>query len=193
MNVDLTATYKDARNLLNTWKSRYSAKEYPQKVIANIFYRKYTIDKIFPQIINNQHSDWHTAYRANMNKYADTAQREIIPVLESNLSSNKKVTTMKYSDFEPYIDSASKGNIESVKSLEYSYFLNRIFDELIIIWISMVNSGISKTNAVAQLTRAVLAPGTSINSYADIESVFDQLGAEQYLQSLMMKEMTNQL
>lgn len=193
MNVDLTATFKDARNLLNTWKGRYSSKEYPQKVIANIFYRKYTIEKIFPQLINGKYSDWQTAYAANMNKYADTAQRETVPVLESNLSSNKKVTTMKYSDFASYVDAASKGNAEALKAIEYTYFLNRILDELTMLWIAMVNSGDSKLAAITKLTRAVLAPGTLINTYGDIESAFDQLGAEQYLQSLMMKELTNKL
>lgn len=39
MNIDLTSTFKDARQLTNTWKARYSAAEYPQKVIMNIFYR----------------------------------------------------------------------------------------------------------------------------------------------------------
>jgi hypothetical protein len=193
MNVDLTATYKDARNLLNTWKSRYSAKDYPQKVIENIFYRKYTIESIFTQLLSGKYPEWQTAYAANMNKYAGTAQREIVPVLSSNLLSNKKVTTMRYSDFKSYIDSASKGDAEALKAVEYTYFLNRILDELTIIWISMVNSGISKIDAVSQLTRAVLASGTQINTYADIESVFDQLGAEKYLQSLMIKELTNQL
>lgn len=46
MNIDLTSTFKDARQLLNTWQNRYSSAEYPQKVIMNIFYRKYTIEKM---------------------------------------------------------------------------------------------------------------------------------------------------
>lgn len=193
MNVDLTSTFEDARSLLTTWKSRYSAKEYPQKVIANIFYRKYATERLWPAVINVRHTDWQSAYVSNKHKYADIAQQEIVPVLESWLASNKKVTAIKYSDFASYIDSASKGNLDSLKAIEYTYFLNRIFDELTIIWLSMVNAGDSRIGAVSRITGAVLAPATLINSYAEIESVFDQLGAERDLQSLMMNEVTNRL
>ena len=53
-------------------------------------------------------------------------------------------------------------------------------------------SGDTKINAIAKITRAVLAE-MPINDYAVIEQIFDQLGAEKYLQTLFIKEMQNQL
>ncbi len=43
MNIDLSSTFKDARQITNTCKAKCSATEYQQKVIMNYFYRKYTI------------------------------------------------------------------------------------------------------------------------------------------------------
>ena len=192
MNIDLTSTFKDARQLINTWKNRYSSAEYPEKVIMNIFYRKYTIEKMWPSIFNTKYSTWEIAYENIKNKYAEVAQRDINPILNSKLRSNDRVTSIKFSDFSSYIQSAAAGNNEAIKGIEYTYFLHRIFDELILVWVSMVVSGDTKINAVAKITRAVLAE-MPINDYAVIEQIFDQLGAEQYLQTLFLKEMQGNL
>jgi len=191
MNIDLTSTFKDARQLTNTWKARYSAAEYPQKVIMNIFYRKYTIEKMWPTIFNTKYSSWETAYENLKNKYAEVAL-SINPVLETKLKANDKVTSIKFSDFTSYIQTAASGNKEAMKGIEYTYFLHRVFDELILVWVAMVISGETKINAIAKITRAVLAE-MPINDYAVIEQIFDQLGAEKYLQTLFIKEMQNQL
>lgn len=191
MNIDLTSTFKDARQLTDTWKARYSAAEYPQKVIMNIFYRKYTIEKMWPTIFITKYSSWEAAYENLKNKYAEVTL-SINPVLETKLKANDKVTSIKFSDFTSYIQSASSGNKEALKGIEYTYFLHRIFDELILVWVAMVISGDTKINAIAKITRAVLAE-MPINDYAVIEQIFDQLGAEKYLQTLFIKEMQNQL
>lgn len=192
MNIDLTNTFKESRQMINTWKSRYQPSEYPQKVVMNIFYRKYTIQKMWGTMFNHRYSDWQTAYQNLKQKYGQVAQTEIVPVLERKLLSNEKVTTIQYSDFTDYIKSASTGNKEAIKGIEYTYFLHRILDELVLVWASMVISGESKIDAIAKITRAVLAD-MPINDYITIEQVFDQLGAEQYLQTLFLKEMQNQL
>jgi hypothetical protein len=193
MNADLTNTFKDARRLINSWKDTYSTTEYPQKVILNIFYRKYTIEKMWTRVINLTSPSWEKAYESNMLKYAEIAQNEIVPVLDNNLQADKKVTAIKYSDFQSYIKSASRGDIDSIKAIEYTYFLNRIFDEFTILWISMVNSGETKTNAIIKLTGAILPREMPIDTYAEIENIFDQIGVENYLQTLFMKEHTNQM
>lgn len=191
MNIDLTNTFKDARQLTNTWKSRYSSTEYPQKVIMNIFYRKYTIEKMWPTIFLAKYSNWETAYENLKIKYADVALT-INPVLESKLKANDKVTSIRFSDFTSFIQSAALGNKEALKGIEYTYFLHRIFDELILVWVAMVISGETKINAIAKITRAVLEE-MPINEYEVIEQIFDQLGAEKYLQTLFVKEMQNNL
>src|SRR5690606_27473317 len=99
MNVDLTSTFKESRELINTWKNRYHPTEYPQKVVMNIFYRKYTIEKMWATMFNQRYSDWQTAYQSLKLKYGQVAQSEIVPVLERKLQSNDKVTTIQFSDF----------------------------------------------------------------------------------------------
>ena len=57
----------------------------------------------------------------------------------------------------------------------------------------MVNSGETNNSAITKLTGAILPNSLPLNSYAEIENIFDQLGAERYLQSLLLKEYKNQL
>lgn len=143
-------------------------------------------------MFNQRYSDWQTAYQSLKLKYGQVAKSEIVPVLERKLQSNDKVTTIQFSDFTAYIKSASTGNQEAIKGIEYTYFLHRILDELVLIWVAMVVSGETKINAIAKMTRVVLAD-MPINDYLTIEQIFDQLGAEQYLQTLFIKEMQNQI
>ncbi len=192
MNIDLTSTFKDARQLINNWNNRYSTLEYPEKVIMNIFYRKYTIEKMWPTIFNTKYSNWETAYEKLRYKYAEVAQRDINPILKTKLRSNDKVTSIKFSDFTSYIQSATLGNKEAIKGIEYTYFLHRIFDELTLIWVAMVISGDSKIDAITKISGAIIAE-MPINDYDVIEQIFDQLGAEKHLQSLFFKEMQNNL
>tara|TARA_B100001741_G_scaffold112190_1_gene92173 strand:+ start:186 stop:1220 length:1035 start_codon:yes stop_codon:yes gene_type:complete len=344
MNINLTYIFKDSRKMINTWKSRYQQSEYPKKVVMNIFYRKYTIQKMwdflmsgdykylpktmskvqvvvdasgntirqlpkdnpdygfikleqsrimidtnnfvnikrfstlirgkikeleqtglqhvreidgkiyvieqvtpfnvenpdydlkYDSITNNvcvtpeggpiysktfyshdenvsdtlvPHNniedktedelnslsklDWKSCHENLKYIYELISKEDILPLLENKLYSNEKVSTIKYSDFTDYIKSASKGNKDAIKGIEYTYFLNRIFDELILIWASMLRAGETKINAIAKITNAVIAADMTINDYSTIEKVFDQLGAERYLQSLFIKEIQNKL
>lgn len=192
MNIDLTNTFKESRQMINSWKSRYQSNEYPQKVVMNIFYRKYTIEKMWTAMFNQKYSDWQTAYQNMQLTYGQVAQAEVAPILERKIQSNDKVTSMQYSDFTAYIKSAAVGNQEAIKGIEYTYFLHRILDELVLVWASMVVSGESKINAIAKITRAIIAD-MPINDYKTIEQIFDQLGAEKYLQTLFIKEIQDQL
>ena len=192
MNIDLTSTFKESRQLINTWKNRYTSVEYPQKIVMNMFYKKYTIERMWPTLFTKKYTDWQTAYQAIKIHFGEVAQLEIAPLLEMKLKSNDKVNTIKYSDFTSYIQSASAGNKEALKGIEYTFLLNRILDEYVLVWAAMVASGETKINAIAKITRAVLAE-MPINDYLTIEQIFDQLGAEKYLQSLLIKEMLNQL
>jgi hypothetical protein len=188
MNVDLTNNFKEARKLLTTWKKRYTAEEYPYKVVLNVFYRKFTIEKMWPRVINQSQPTWEVALHNNVTTYSTTAQFEIVPILENLVKSNRQVGSIKFSDFQSYINAASKGDPEALKGIEYTYLLHRILDDLVILWISFVNAGTSKIDAIARLTGALIAD-MPIDSYRQIEQIFDQLGAEKHLQMLLLKEM----
>lgn len=125
-------------------------------------------------------------------KFGEVSKYEIVPVLENWAHSNRKVTVIKFSDFKTFIDSGAKGDINSLKGIEYTYCLNRLLDEMVLIWLSMVTAGMGKIEAVAQITGAVIAD-MPINSHAEIEQIIDQLGVENYLQNLFVREMSGQL
>jgi hypothetical protein len=50
--VDLSNLYITGLGMLQTWRGRYSLEEYPEKVLLNIFYRKYTTDFMWNDIEN---------------------------------------------------------------------------------------------------------------------------------------------
>ncbi len=150
------------------------------------------MEKMWTRVISQSFSTWEKAYEQNSKKYAEVAQNEIVPVLENWIQSNRQVGMIKFSDFQSYIHKAAQGDVNAIKGLEYTYFLHRILDELILLWISMVNGGESQVNAIAKITRAIVEIEPVAN-YAQIESIMDQLGAEQYLRTLFMKELNNQL
>lgn len=67
MLIDLKHSLSEGMNNLMTWRKRYSKTEYAEKVVLNIFYRKYTIEFMFPEIIGcfetnflgDQKVKWH--------------------------------------------------------------------------------------------------------------------------------------
>lgn len=191
MNVDLTPTLKDARHHLTIWRQRYSTIEYSQKVVLNIFYRKHTIAKMWSRVINERFQTREDAYQHNKIKYSEIAQYEIVPVLETLVRSEDKVATIRHSDFTHYIKLAAQGDSEALKGIEFTYFIHRLLDELTILWLSMVNAGLTPTGAITKITGAVLPPDLPVRSYAEIENIFDQLGVEEYLYSLFIKEGRN--
>ena len=44
MKLDLKNSLKEGNDLLSNWKNKYSKTEYPEKIVLNIFYRKYTME-----------------------------------------------------------------------------------------------------------------------------------------------------
>ena len=192
MNVDFTNTFRDAKGLIKTWKQRYAPQEYPYKVVLNVFYRKFTIERMWSRVINQSHPTWQQAYGYNMEKYAEVAQSEIVPVLEAGIKANNPVGMIRFSDFQSNIQSAASGDKDAIRRIEYSYFLNRILDELVILWISRVNAGESKMKAITYITGAEIAE-MPIDNYATIEQLFDRLGAESELKTLFFKEMSGQV
>jgi hypothetical protein len=192
MNVDLTNVFQEARQNLNTWSQRYSSAEYPYKVILNIFYRKYAMESMFGRVLRLHQPNLDSAMRFVAQEYQNECAQKIVHVSEQWMKSNRKVGMLQYSDFESYIRSAAQGNQEAIQGIEYTYKLHRIIDGLIWVWMSIVTTGASKLEAVTKVTNAVLAP-MPIDNYETIESILDQLGAENYLRQLIIKEMSGKL
>jgi hypothetical protein len=47
MMVDMTQAFTEATNNIRTWRNRYSADEYPHKVVINMMYRAYTMRQVW--------------------------------------------------------------------------------------------------------------------------------------------------
>lgn len=190
MNVDLTNVLLDADSLLSTWRTRYNTAEYPSKIVLNIFYRKYALESMFNSALNNKYPDLNTAFIKLSEKYQLECTSKIVYVVEQWTKSNRKGGSIKYSDFESYINSASLGNNEAIKAIEYTYKLHRIIDGLVLSWMAIVTTGSSKIQAVTRVTNAIIT-SMPIDNYETIEAILDQLGAENYLQSLLLKIHSN--
>lgn len=88
-------------NNLLTWRNRYSKSEYPEKVVLNIFYRKYTMELMFPDIVGcfeNESSgkpkvkwsDFNEGFQKLKTIYGSTATSKTHPVLMNLLAQQEK-------------------------------------------------------------------------------------------------------
>ena len=49
--IDFSVFYEEGLKNLQTWKTRYSTDEYPEKVALNIFYRRMAMKRAWSQIL----------------------------------------------------------------------------------------------------------------------------------------------
>ena len=184
MNIDLTATFEDGLNKLESWKNRYSSYELPYKIVLNIFYRKFTINQMFSRALNLRCSSWQEGYQKTMNLYGQVAGSEVHFHLEDWLEQNVRVGAQSFSDFQPFIENVRSGNPHGLGPIQYTYLMHRILDELVVAWIAYVTTGLSQLDAIARLTNMVVET-EPIDRYEQIEAIMDQLGAENELRKLM--------
>lgn len=65
--IDLTYALNEGTSNLIKWRNRYSPQEYPQKIVLNIFYRRYTMSRIWNRLMQmkNSEMDFEDAYKNN--------------------------------------------------------------------------------------------------------------------------------
>lgn len=192
MNVDLRNTLKEGTDNLHTWRNRYSKQEYPEKVVLNLFYRKYTMEFIFPEIINcfgKSNSDQATAkwndfnqgFQKFKNTYGSTAAQKTQSVLLDLLKDKERnVGNTNYGIFVPMISEAKSGNHTKLEEIEYAYLYYLLTDETILLWASFGGTGLSKIAAIGKLSGLILEV-EEIKTYAQIEQILGQFCAAAYL------------
>ena len=79
--VDLINGFQEGmRNILN-WRNRYTEDEYPGKVVLNIFYRKYSMeamwDDMLPYINHSVRKDFNEAVRELEMAYSRSASFKV--------------------------------------------------------------------------------------------------------------------
>lgn len=186
--IDLTPVYPEATNNMRNWKNRYTADEFPYKVVLNIFYRRYTMMYMWPDIIayaegRKGRKNFQTAYCELEMLYSQTAMKKTRDVLDANLA-NKPTENVGGSTFAHYknlIDKASKGDRKAKEEIEFSYFYYFLADKATLLWAAVCASGVDKVKAVQEVSGFVIEP-MPLNDYATVSNGLGQLAASPFLQ-----------
>ncbi|MDC0865703.1 hypothetical protein OAP50_01260, partial [bacterium] len=123
---DLKASEERKINKLKGWRERYSKKEYPYKVIMNLFYELFSIESIWNEINSafsgkKQFENLSEGYSHIGGIKREYQLAQIHPNLESFIKNNKVAAGIKYSDFEEKIHKAQNGDNNEVIEIEFSY------------------------------------------------------------------------
>lgn len=108
--IDLNSCFEEAVNNIRIWRNRYSSKEYPHKVVLNIFYRAYSVEHIYRQFQNEKlqkFSSFNEAIIWINGYYSKIATTCIAPVLLNVLKDNpdNKVGNISFSNYnEPGLE-----------------------------------------------------------------------------------------
>lgn len=184
--VNLAPLYKEGLDNLQRWKTRYDESEYYEKVVINIFYRRWAMKRMWSEIM--QYADkrkgsksYEQAMRELGNLYRDTTL-DINPILEEYLE-NHPAEDMGGASYGYYKEIAEHASFlpQAAYSLETSYLFYLISDQLTLIWAAIAASGMDKLKAVTEITGRVIAP-MPLNDYTTVSQGLGQLMVSDYVQ-----------
>ena len=185
--VDLSPLFPEAQTNMRNWRGRYDADEFPYKVSLNIFYRRYTMMYMWPEIMAYANGmkgrkDFQTAYNELEQLYARTAMMKTRMVLEDNLKNkpNEIVGGSTFSHYNELIRKTRQGDRKSKEEIEFSYFYYFLADKATLLWAAICATGVSKIDAVAQLTGFQIEP-MPLDDYATVSNGLGQLAAAPFL------------
>lgn len=186
--IDLSPLFPEALNNMRTWKNRYSAEEYPYKVVLNMFYRRYTMKYMWSQIMEYANGvrgtmDFQTAYRELEILYSQTAMNKTRNVLESNLQNNpfEDVGGSTFSHYNELIRKARLNDKNAKEEIEFSYYYFFLADKATLLWAAICASGVDKVKAIAEVSGYVIEH-MPLNDYATVSQGLGQLAASPFMQ-----------
>ena len=186
MRIDLRNQLAEGMNNLQAWRSRYSKSEYGEKVLLNVFYRKYSTFFMWDKIQNSFNgnvlwNDFNTGFREMMNLYQNQAM-QTQPILLQLLSekSENTVGSVTYAGFADKIRGAKQGNNADIEEIEFTYLHYLLNDQLILMWSAFGGTGLSKIDALAQMSGVIITE-TDMSEYAKVENIIGQLCTGPYL------------
>ena len=186
MRIDLRNQLAEGMNNLQAWRSRYSKSEYGEKVLLNVFYRKYSTFFMWDKIQNSFNgnvlwNDFNIGFREMMNLYQNQAM-QTQPILLQLLSekSNNPVGSVTYAGFADKIRGAKQGRNEDIEEIEFTYLHYLLNDQLILMWSAFGGTGLSKIDALAQMSGVIIAE-TDMSEYGKVENIIGQLCTGPYL------------
>ena len=186
MRIDLRNQLAEGMNNLQAWRSRYSKSEYGEKVLLNVFYRKYSTFFMWDKIQNSFNgnvlwNDFNIGFREMMNLYQNQAM-QTQPILLQLLSekSNNPVGSVTYAGFADKIRGAKQGKNADIEEIEFTYLHYLLNDQLILMWSAFGGTGLSKIDALAQMSGVIIAE-TDMSEYGKVENIIGQLCTGPYL------------
>jgi hypothetical protein len=186
MRIDLRNQLAEGMNNLQAWRSRYSKSEYGEKVLLNVFYRKYSTFFMWDKIQNSFNgnvlwNDFNIGFREMMNLYQNQAV-QTQPILLKLLSekSNNPVGSVTYAGFADKIRGAKQGKNNDIEEIEFTYLHYLLNDQLILMWSAFGGTGLSKIDALAQMSGVIIAE-TDMSEYGKVENIIGQLCTGPYL------------
>lgn len=185
--IDMTSALTEGTNNLVKWRNRYSDAEYPQKIVLNIFYRRYTMRTMWNELMNivNQraYNSFQDAAMDLEKLYSSTATVKVAPYLESWIRNNPNeiVGAIHYKDFEGLIQRVQMGSKPAKEELEFSYLHYLISDKATLAWAAFCAIGISPLKAITEVSGAIIQP-MPLNDYNTLTVGLGQLYTTRFMQ-----------
>ena len=183
----MTSALTEGTNNLVKWRNRYSDAEYPQKIVLNIFYRRYTMRTMWNELMNivNQraYNSFQDAAMDLEKLYSSTATVKVAPYLESWIRNNPNdiVGAIHYNDFEGLIQRVQMGSKPAKEELEFSYLHYLISDKATLAWAAFCAIGISPLKAITEVSGAIIQP-MPLNDYNTLTVGLGQLYTTRFMQ-----------
>lgn len=187
--IDLSPLFPEALTNIQRWKNRYTAYEYPYKVALNLFYRRYTMMFMWPEILayaNGQkgRKDFQTAYQELELLYSQVSMSKTHLVLEEELNNHptENVGGCTFEHYAQLIESARQGNRKSKEEIEFSYLYFFLADKATLLWAAVCASGVDKINAIGVVTGCQIAD-MPLDDYGTVSQGLGQLAAAPFMQT----------
>lgn len=177
---------------LQTWRSRYSKFEYPEKVMINTYYRQLAVDNIWDTLNSafkssiwgtkkNLFNEYISAREHISQLYRQSQLEKIRPNLMSLINRGKDVGGLRYTNILGLVNSAKSSNNKSVEELEYSYIFYALANEYLFRWAACGMIGKSKDEAF-QIVTELQINTNSMTTYEHALNLLGQFGAGAFLQ-----------
>jgi hypothetical protein len=192
MRTDLRNSLKEGITNLMTWRNRYSKSEYAEKVVLNIFYRKYTMEFMFADInacfenniLGKPKFKWdhfNDGFEKLKATYGSIAISKTQPVLLNLLTNTHKIVgNTNYGFFSSLISEAKNGDKVKLEEIEYAYLYYLLTDECVLLWGALGGTGLSKIDTIGKLSGMIIET-QEVTTYGQIENILGQLCAAPYL------------
>lgn len=190
--IDLNHQLRHGYDSLQTWRRTYDNEEYYEKIVLNIFYRKFTMEAMWRDIdscfstnfLGRPKKLWNEVEEGfqKLTKIYETTAMRINPNLVASMNAHpgRRIANTSYERFIPLLRGASERNAKSKAELEYTFIHHLLTDNCILIWASVGGCGLNKIDAIGQMS-GLLIEDPGINSYATIDEIMGQICVSRYL------------